>query len=111
MAQNLFIGLAYLYKHFSINRKRSEFLQENDLSVQWSMCGLLNLSAGFSLSIPNEEEEEEDTKISRSLWNFWIFKDIYKLVSKGTKEKLESYFSIDSQNTKSGGNEVVSMLL
>ena len=75
---------------------------ENELYLEWSMCGLLNLSAGFSLTIPNEEEEEEeDTKI-KGLDETFEYLEHLELVSKGTKEKLESYFSIDSQNTKSG---------
>lgn len=101
LAQNLFIGLAYLYRDLALTEKGQEFLNENELFLEWSMCGLLNLSAGFSLSIPNEEEEEEDTKIS-GLDETFEYLEHLELVSKGTKEKLESYFSIDSQNTKSG---------
>lgn len=100
LAQNLFIGLAYLYKDLALTENGKAFLEENNLNIEWSMCGLLNLSAGFDLSIPSEEEEE-DTRIT-GLDDTFEYLEHLELVSQGTKEKLNSYFTIDSQNTKSG---------
>lgn len=100
LAQNLFIGLAYLYKDLALTKDGREFLEEQNLNVEWSMCGLLNLSAGFDLSIPSEEDEE-DTKITGFDETFEYLEHL-ELISQGTKEKLNSYFTIDSQNTKSG---------
>lgn len=100
LAQNLFIGLAYLYKDLALTKDGREFLEEHNLNVEWSMCGLLNLSAGFDLSIPSEEDEE-DTKITGFDETFEYLEHL-ELISQGTKEKLNSYFTIDSQNTKSG---------
>ncbi|QKF77293.1 type IV secretory system conjugative DNA transfer family protein [Arcobacter defluvii] len=99
LAQNLFIGLAYLYKDLALTKNGREFLEEHNLNVEWSMCGLLNLSAGFDLSIPSEEEE--DTKIT-GLDDTFEYLEHLEIISKPTKEKLNSYFTIDSQNTKSG---------
>lgn len=100
LAQNLFIGLAYLYKDLALTKDGREFLEEQNLNIEWSMCGLLNLSAGFDLSIPSEEDEE-DTKITGFDETFEYLEHL-ELISQGTKEKLNSYFTIDSQNTKSG---------
>lgn len=100
LAQNLFIGLAYLYKDLALTENGKAFLQEHNLSIEWSMCGLLNLSAGFDLSIQNEDEDEP-TKIA-GLDDTFEYLEHLELVSKATKEKLNSYFTIDSQNTKSG---------
>ena len=101
LAQNLFIGLAYLYRDLALTEKGQEFLNENELFLEWSMCGLLNLSAGFDLSIPPSEEEEEEQKIT-GLDDTFEYLEHLDLISKATKEKLNSYFTIDSQNTKSG---------
>ncbi len=97
-AQNLFIGLAYLYKDLALTQNGKAFLEENNLTIEWSMCGLLNLSAGFDLTIENEDD---DTKIS-GLDDTFEYLEYLELISQETKEKLNSYFSIESQNTKSG---------
>jgi type IV secretion system protein VirD4 len=101
LAQNLFIGLAYLYRDLALTDEGRTFLEENNLNIEWSMCGLLNLSAGFDLSIPPSEEEEEEQKIT-GLDDTFEYLEHLELISKATKEKLNSYFTIDSQNTKSG---------
>ena len=99
LAQNLFIGLAYLYKDLALTEKGQEFLETNNLKIDWSMAGLLNLSAGFDLIIENEDGEEDSIA---GLDNTFEYLEHLELISKPTKEKLNSYFSIDSQNTKSG---------
>lgn len=101
LAQNLFIGLAYLYRDLALTDEGRTFLEENNLNIEWSMCGLLNLSAGFDLSIPPSEENEEEQKIT-GLDDTFEYLEHLELISKATKEKLNSYFTIDSQNTKSG---------
>jgi len=99
LAQNLFIGLAYLYKDLALTQQGREFLKEYNVNIQWSMCGLLNLSAGFELSYIDANGEE---KRITSLDDTFGFLDHLGLISKTTKEKLNSYFTIDSANTKSG---------
>ncbi len=98
-AQNLFIGLAYLYKDLALTAEGKEFLDENNLKVEWSLCGLLNLSAGFDLKIEGENNEEQKISGFDDTFEYLDFLDI---VSKETKNRLNSYLTIDSQNTKSG---------
>jgi len=99
LAQNLFIGLAYLYKDLALNEKGRAFLKENNVNIEFSMCGLLNLSAGFELSYTADNGEQKQINGFDDTFGYL---DHLNLISKATKEKLNSYFTIDSQNTKSG---------
>jgi len=123
LAQNLFIGLAYLYRDLALTERGKNFLKENNLEVEWSMRGILKLSAGFQLKIENPEEEniedgienseedstepgeentEEEQNDIKGFEQTFEYLEYHGIVSPATKEKLNSYFEINSDNQKSG---------
>lgn len=100
-AQNLFIGLCYLYNDLQ-SQEGKEFLEEYNLEANFTLWGILDLSEGFNIKQESEDEEdEEDGNISGfdqtvELLNF------LEILSDETNKRLNSYLSIDSTNTKSG---------
>ncbi len=100
-AQNFFIGLAYLYKDLAFSIKGQEFLKQYNLKVEWSMCGLLNLSTGFSFTTQKQNEDDEEQEVS-GLEETFQYLEHLEIISPNTKQTLEDYFQIDSDNTKSG---------
>lgn len=95
-AQNLFIGLAYLYKDLALTDDGKAFLEENNLKLEWSMNGLLKLSIGFELLIPSEEEEEQTIN---GLEDTFEYLKHLGLVSSRTNENLVKFFN-NSENTR-----------
>lgn len=96
-AQNLFIGLCYLYKDLALSEKGRLFLQSYDLEIEFSFYGILQLSKGFELIDPINKNKvaegfEETYKILNDL----------EILSKATKRRIGTYMQIDSANTKSG---------
>lgn len=102
-AQNLFIGLCYLYKDLALTQAGNDFLEENNLKVEFTLAGILNLSSGFELEQEQEEDEEdeEENKI-KGLDETVDYLDFLGLLSNSTKERLYDYINIKSVNTKSG---------
>ncbi|MFA5428450.1 MAG: type IV secretory system conjugative DNA transfer family protein, partial [Sulfurimonas sp.] len=102
-AQNLFIGLCYLYNDLTSTKKGRSFLKEHDLNVEFTMYGILTLSQGFKIAVNSFEHDDasEDNEINGfdDTIEYLIFLDI---LSKNTKERLKSYMNIASANTKSG---------
>lgn len=99
-AQNLFIGLCYLYHDLSSTQLGQEFLKENSLELEFSMYGILTLSQGFSLK---SEEFGDDAADEISGFDTTIDYLIFlNLLSSDTIERLKSYLDIASANTKSG---------
>ena len=96
--QNLFTGIAYLYRDLALSSQGQEFLKEHNLKIEWSMLGLLNLSSGFSFEIEQEEEKQEVS----GLEDTFQYLEHLGVISQITKQTLDDYFQIDSQNTKSG---------
>ncbi|MDR1976551.1 MAG: type IV secretory system conjugative DNA transfer family protein [Campylobacteraceae bacterium] len=94
LAQNLFIGLCLMNRDV----KRSSFYQvllEHDITLPFTLKGILELSEGIHLKI----DDETTIKGFEETYSFFERGDI---LSNECKRRLESYFSISSDNTRSG---------
>lgn len=108
-AQNLFIGICYLYKDLALTKEGQDFLEEYDLEVEFTMNGLLKLSEGFEIEQEPEiilnddgEEEEEEIETLRGLQDTYDFLIHLEILSEEAKDRLSSFINIASVNTKSG---------
>lgn len=94
-AQNLFIGLCYLYKDLALTEQGQIFLEGYDLKLEFNFWGILQLSKGFDIQV------DEKTSISGFESTYKLLKDI-GILGESTKRRIGSYMQIDSANTKSG---------
>lgn len=95
LAQNLFIGLCYLWKDLNLKEDGKLFLETFNLKTEFSFFGILQLSKGFTF-------EYEGKKINGFDNTYKYLSNCDDLLSDITKRRLETYFSISSDNTKSG---------
>ncbi|EAJ2196062.1 type IV secretory system conjugative DNA transfer family protein [Campylobacter coli] len=95
LAQNLFIGLCYLWKDLNLREDGKLFLETFNLKTEFSFFGILQLSKGFTF-------EHEGKKINGFDNTYKYLSNCDDLLSDITKRRLETYFSISSDNTKSG---------
>lgn len=96
-AQNLFIGLCYLYRDLALSENGRLFLQSYDLEVEFSFYGILQLSKGFEIIDPVSKN-----KIAESFEETYKILNDLGILSKATKRRIGTYMQIDSANTKSG---------
>lgn len=94
-AQNLFIGLCYLYKDLALTQKGQVFLDSYGLALEFNFWGILQLSKGFDLQV------DDDKSVSGFEPIYKLLKDL-GLLSDATIRRIGSYMQIDSANTKSG---------
>lgn len=98
-AQNLFVGLCYMCNDLLNSRLGIAFLNQYDLQCSFTLSGILDLSSGFKFSILTDDETTQTIS---------GFKDTYKtlcelgLVSQKAQKRIDRYFDIDSDNTRSG---------
>lgn len=95
LAQNLFIGLCYLWKDLNLKEDGKLFLETFNLKTEFSFFGILQLSKGFTF-------EYEGKKINGFDNTYKYLLHCDDLLSDITKRRLETYFNISSDNTKSG---------
>ncbi|HED4623047.1 TPA: type IV secretory system conjugative DNA transfer family protein [Campylobacter jejuni] len=95
LAQNLFIGLCYLWKDLNLREDGKLFLETFNLKTEFSFFGILQLSKGFTF-------EHEGKNINGFDNTYKYLSNCDDLLSDITKRRLETYFSISSDNTKSG---------
>lgn len=93
-AQNLFIGLCYLFKDLSAMEAGKLFLEENSFKIEWSLFGILQLSKGFSF--------EEDGKEISGFEKTYKYLEAQNFLSSATTRRIGTYVNIDSANTRSG---------
>lgn len=96
-AQNLFIGLCYLYRDLALSENGRLFLQSYDLEVEFSFYGILQLSKGFEIIDPVSKN-----KIAEGFEETYKILNDLGILSKATKRRIGTYMQIDSANTKSG---------
>lgn len=112
-AQNLFIGICYLYKDLALTESGKDFLESYNLSTSFNMYGILKLSEGFEIKEQEEEtsfedlekteeEEEEEIQSIKGFEETYEFLNHFNILSEDTKERINSYVNIASDNTKSG---------
>lgn len=92
-AQNLFIGLCYLYKDLVYTEEGIDFLETHKLQVEFSFFGILQLSKGFDFEVDGEKYSgfESTYEFLKSL----------EMLDQPTIRRLSSYMNINSENTKS----------
>ncbi len=92
-AQNLFIGLCYLYRDLALTDNGKAFLYLYNLKAEFNFYGLLQLSKGFELKVGDQE-----VKGFEATYTFLKGIDV---ISEATNRRLSTYFNVDSDNTKS----------
>ncbi|WP_236842756.1 type IV secretory system conjugative DNA transfer family protein [Campylobacter lanienae] len=118
-AQNLFMGLCYLCNDLLTTITGLEFLEKYNLKCSFDLAGLLELSEGFNFSygalIENlnsadgfvESQEKKEISNFDDTWNF--LKDLNskskllgkKFLSDKTLARINAYYSITAENTRS----------
>lgn len=120
LAQSLFIGLAYLYQDLTTNEEAKEFLKKQGVELEFTMFGILQLSEGFKFDLTGvtasngleafdvfknakavKGEEANSYTITGFNDNYDLFNSMGWIGFKAT-ERLQTYFNIDSENTRSG---------
>jgi len=96
-ATEIFIGLCYLYEDLS-TKLGQEFLKTFELSINWTLWGILDLSSGFTFTTEDEDGEEEENSGLQETIEYLEFCEI---LSKNTKERLRSFLENESANVKS----------
>lgn len=96
LAQNLFIGLCYLWRDLTFGENGMAFQKEYGLNLEFSLYGILQLSKGFTIKDSNSD------RVVKGFEQTYELLDYSGLISEITKRRLETYFKIDSANTKSG---------
>ncbi|NDJ28063.1 sodium:calcium antiporter [Campylobacter sp. MIT 12-8780] len=96
-AQNLFIGLCYLYKDLTMSEKGELFLEAYGLEVEFNFYGILQLSKGFEIIDPHT-----NNKLAVGFEETYKLLDEIKILGEITKRRISTYIQIDSANTKSG---------
>ncbi|EAJ7217486.1 type IV secretory system conjugative DNA transfer family protein [Campylobacter jejuni] len=95
LAQNLFIGLCYLWRDLQLTDMGKEFQKSFNVDVgNFNFYNILQLSKGFSL-----KNEEKTLRGFDDTYNFLVYCEI---LDEATIRRLETYFNINSDATKSG---------
>lgn len=100
-AQNLFIGLCYLYKDLALSPKGKFFCEVWGLKLEFNFYGVLQLSKGFDLEY-NDKESGKKVKFLSGFEETYNYLKDEDYLSEPTKRRIGTYIQIDSANTKSG---------
>jgi type IV secretion system protein VirD4 len=95
LAQNLFIGLCLMNRDVKRVSGLYEQLCERNVMLPFTLKGILELSEGINIKI----SENEAVHGFKETYNFF---DRLGILSDECKRRLDSYFNIDSDNTRSG---------
>ena len=99
LAQNLFIGICYIVHDLLNSKGGISLLKALNMEIDFTLYGILQMSEGFK----GEVDIDGNRKII-----FKAFDDTYNvlselgLIGKKAQMRCQSYFKIDSDNTKSG---------
>ncbi|MDE5603917.1 MAG: type IV secretory system conjugative DNA transfer family protein, partial [Helicobacter sp.] len=95
LAQNLFVGLCYMWRDLELNNTGKEFQRAFNLEIgEFNFYNILQLSKGFSIQNENNTIQGFD-----DTYNFLVHCEV---LDGATKRRLETYFNISSDATKSG---------
>lgn len=98
LAQSLFIGLCYMCHDLLSTKKGLAFLKGNNLQCNFDLASILDLSSGFKFTIQSSEGNLEVSTFEET----YKFLDEAGVLSKKATARIKDYFSIDSDNTRSG---------
>jgi len=99
-AQNLFIGLCYLYKDLALSKKGKTWCETWNVKLEFNFYGILQLSKGFNLDYIGENDEKE--KLVSGFEDTFNYLRENDFLSEPTIRRISTYTQIDSANTKSG---------
>lgn len=99
-AQNLFIGLCYLYRDLALTKNGANFLFTWGLSLEFNFYGLLQLSKGLEIIVTDDNGKKVEV-ISGGLAPTYDFLKENNYLSDATIRRLSSYMQIKSENTQS----------
>lgn len=120
LAASLFIGLSYLYQDLTTNSEAKDFLKKNGIELEFTMFGILQLSEGFKLDLKGmtsndgldgfelfkqakaAKGEEASSYVITGFNDNYAFFNVMGWVGFKATERLQTYFNIDSENTRSG---------
>ena len=98
LAQSLFIGLCYMCHDLLSTKKGLAFLKGNNLQCNFDLASILDLSSGFKFTIQSSEGNLEVSTFEET----YKFLDEAGVLNKKATTRIKDYFSIDSDNTRSG---------
>ena len=99
-AQNLFIGLCYLYRDLALTEKGRDFLFTWGLSVEFNFYGLLQLSKGLEI-VATDKNNKKVEVITGGLAPTYEFLKEAGILGDATIRRLSSYMQVKSENTQS----------
>ena len=95
-AQNLFIGLCYMYKDLTSSQEGLALLQDINFTPNFTLYGILDMAQNMEIKL----DESADT--IKGFDKIIEFLNSYEYLSQETNNRFNSYLNIESKNTKSG---------
>lgn len=100
LAQNLFIGLCYMANDLLNTKVGRSFLKQCNSDLEFNLYGILQLSEGYKADLV-AQGDEAIISISDFETTYKYLLEI-KAIGQKTEQRIDSYFKIDSDNTRSG---------
>ena len=94
LAQNLFIGLCLMNRDIKRSAELYEELKEKGITLPFTLKGILELSEGITL-----KDGDNEVKGFEETYKFFAHCEV---LSNECIRRCDSYFNIDSDNTRSG---------
>lgn len=95
LAQNLFVGLCYMWRDLQLSNIGKDFQRAFEIKIgEFNFYNILQLSKGLSIKNENQAIQGFD-----DTYNFLVHCEV---LDDATKRRLETYFNISSDATKSG---------
>ena len=95
-AQNLFIGICYMYRDLTSSQEGLSLLQDINFTPNFTLYGLLDMAQNMQIKL----DESADT--IKGFDKIIEFLNSYEYLSQETNNRFNSYLNIESKNTKSG---------
>lgn len=100
LAQNLFIGLCYMANDLLNTKVGRAFLSQCNSDLEFNLYGILQLSEGYKADLVAQGDDEV-ISISDFEETYQYLAEI-KAIGEKAQQRIDSYFKIDSDNTRSG---------
>lgn len=95
LAQSLFIGICYMYRDLFLKPAGRGLINAFGIDLDFTLYGILQLSRGLELKSNGEEKIE-------GFENFYKYLLKQEVLSPECKRKIQTYFDVESDNTRSG---------
>ena len=100
LAQNLFIGLCYMANDLLNTKVGRAFLSQCNSDLEFNLYGILQLSEGYKADLVAQGDDEV-ISINNFEETYKYLAEI-KAIGEKAQQRIDSYFKIDSDNTRSG---------